>query len=30
LDLASDLRERRDALNELSTIACLAFGLPVE
>lgn len=27
VDLAVELRERQDALNELSTIVCLAFGL---
>jgi len=30
VDLAAELRERRGALRELSTIVCLAFGLPVE
>jgi AcrR family transcriptional regulator len=30
VDLAPELRERRGALSELSTIVCLAFGLPVE
>ena len=30
VDLAAELRERRGALSELSTIVCLAFGLPVE
>jgi AcrR family transcriptional regulator len=30
VDLAPELRERRDALSELATIVCLAFGLPVE
>jgi AcrR family transcriptional regulator len=29
VDLAAELRERRDALSELATIVCLAFGLPV-
>jgi hypothetical protein len=29
VDLAPELRERRDALSELATIVCLAFGLPV-
>lgn len=28
VDLAPELRERRGALGELSTIVCLAFGLP--
>jgi AcrR family transcriptional regulator len=30
VDLAAELRERRGALSELATIACLAFGLPAE
>ncbi len=30
VDLASELRERRGALRELTTIVCLAFALPVE
>jgi AcrR family transcriptional regulator len=30
VDLAAELRERRGALRELSTIVCLAFGLPAE
>jgi hypothetical protein len=29
VDLGPEVRERRDALSELSTIACLAFGLPL-
>lgn len=29
VDLAPELRKRRGALTELSTIVCLAFGLPV-
>jgi AcrR family transcriptional regulator len=30
VDLAPELRERRGALGELSTIVCLAFGLPAQ
>jgi hypothetical protein len=30
VDLGPELRERRDALSELSTIVCLAFGLSAE
>ena len=30
VDLGAELRERRDALRELTVIVCLAFGLPAQ
>jgi hypothetical protein len=30
VDLSAKLRERQDALNDLTTIVCLASGLPAE